>query len=97
MLRQSVLLAQPRVAAQLASHRGVASALPAVVEGTDKKGIWASIFGTTPKAMPPMTDPLPGVALPEEPVYPANAPVTEVTTLPNGVKISSENTPVGTF
>lgn len=92
MLRKS-LTAQPRLAAQLTAVRG--AAVPAV-QGKDAKGIWASIFGTTPQAVPPMTDPMPGVTLPAAPVYPAAPPKTEITTLPNGVKIASENTPGST-
>lgn len=94
MLRKSVLIAQPRLAAQLSATRG--AAVPAVAEGADKKGVWASIFGTKPPTMPPMTDPLLGVVSAAEPIYPATPPATEITTLPNGVKIATENTPGST-
>ena len=66
----------------------------ATTTDADSKGLWAAMFGTTPKAMPPMTHPLLGVQYPEEPAYPATPPPTNVTTLANGVRIATENTPV---
>jgi hypothetical protein len=41
-----------------------------------------------------MTVPLPGVAIPEGSPVPSTRPETELTTLPNGVKIATEATPV---
>jgi hypothetical protein len=52
------------------------------------------MFGSTPKAMPPLTQPLLGVEYAAEPNYPATPPATKVTTLKNGVRIATEDTPV---
>lgn len=40
-----------------------------------------------------LSEPLPGFVAPE-PAVPTKPPTTQVTTLPNGAKIASENTPV---
>lgn len=45
----------------------------------------------------PMTEPLPGLTLPTPASSSAPAPATQLTTLPNGAKIASEDTPVRSF
>lgn len=100
MLRSSFLrdAVVPRVASRFTNQRTLSSIMSAPVnKDADKVSIWASIFGTNPKPVPAMTDPLPGVILPPEPTYPASPPATEVTTLANGVTIASENTPVRVY
>jgi hypothetical protein len=80
-----------------ASQRAFSVPARAVVTAdADSKGLWAAMFGSTPKAMPPLTQPLLGVEYPAEPNYPATPPATKVTTLKNGVRIATEDTPVRT-
>jgi len=77
-----------------ASQRAFSVPARAVVTAdADSKGLWAAMFGSTPKAMPPLTQPLLGVEYPAEPNYPATPPATKVTTLKNGVRIATEDTP----
>eukprot|EP00238_Polyblepharides_amylifera_P003707 CAMPEP_0196581206 /NCGR_PEP_ID=MMETSP1081-20130531/32934_1 /TAXON_ID=36882 /ORGANISM="Pyramimonas amylifera, Strain CCMP720" /LENGTH=499 /DNA_ID=CAMNT_0041901343 /DNA_START=52 /DNA_END=1551 /DNA_ORIENTATION=+ len=72
-------------------------AVPALKsDASEKKGLFAAIFGSSPVPLPPLSLPLSGILIPDEPVYPAAYPPTEVTTLSNGVKIASENTPGST-
>ena len=55
----------------------------------------SAIFGgSSGPAMPPMDQPVAGLSIPEPPAAPAAAPVTNITTLSNGAKIASEDTPV---
>lgn len=77
-----------------ASQRAFSVPARAVVTADADKGLWAAMFGSTPKAMPPLTQPLLGVEYPAEPNYPATPPATKVTTLKNGVRIATEDTPV---
>ena len=51
------------------------------------------LLGSSSRINTPMSDPLPGVEVPP-PSMPSKAPTTEMTTLPNGVRIASEATPV---
>lgn len=69
-------------------------AVPAVAPVTKSKGLFASIFGSTSRIDTPLTDPLPGLDLPEHVQPPKEAPKTQLTSLSNGLKIASENTPV---
>ncbi len=72
------------------------AAAPALADTVQKSTGWlARIFGQGSNRLTvPLTEPLPGV---QEPTYepPASAPTTQLTTLPSGLKIASENTPVG--
>jgi hypothetical protein len=73
-------------------------AVPAINRKT--KNMFAEMKGmfdfSAPAKIPPMTEPMTGVNLPAEPVYPKTPPATEITTLANGVRVASENTPVRT-
>ena len=72
-------------------------ALPAVVTAP-KKGLFSNIFGgSSNRVTTPLSDPLPGVVIPEHIEPPKDAPKTELTTLSNGVKVATENTPVGLY
>ena len=57
------------------------------------KGFLSGLFGGSSRVDVPLTDPLPGVVLPEHAEI-TDMPKTEMTTLSNGLKIASENTPV---
>lgn len=70
-------------------------AVPAVATAPKSKGFLASLFGSSDRIKVPLTDPLPGVVLPEHVAPAKDAPKTEMTTLSNGLKVASENTPVG--
>ena len=74
---------------------GAVGAVPALSETVQKSGGFLSrIFGGgSSRISVPLTEPLPGV---QEPAYeaPTSAPTTKVTSLPSGLKIASENTPV---
>ena len=71
------------------------SAAPAVSKVTGSTGgFLASLFGgSKAPALPPLYDPLPGVRLPPALVAPSSLE-TKVSTLSNGLKIASEDTPV---
>ena len=56
-------------------------------------GWLGKLLGSSSRIDTPLTDPLPGVEVPP-PSLPSKAPTTETTTLPNGVRIASEATPV---
>jgi len=70
-------------------------AVPAINRQT--KNMFAEMKGmfdfSAPAKIPPMTEPMTGVNLLAEPVYPKTPPATEITTLANGVRVASENTP----
>ena len=67
--------------------------LPALTTAQAKPSLMSAIFGgAAGPAMPPMDQPVPGLAIPDPPVAPATAPGTIVTTLSNGAKIASEDT-----
>ena len=67
--------------------------LPALTTAQAKPSLMSAIFGgSAGPAMPPMDQPVPGLAIPDPPVAPATAPGTIVTTLSNGAKIASEDT-----
>lgn len=71
------------------------SAAPALSKITGETGgFLASLFGVSKAlAPPPLYDPLPGVRLPPPLVAPTSLETT-VSTLSNGLKIASEDTPV---
>lgn len=69
------------------------AAAPAVA-ATSQKGFLSSLFGGSSRVTTPLTEALPGVALPSPAAVPSSAPKTELTTLSNGIKVASENTPV---
>ncbi|GJP75945.1 hypothetical protein CLOP_g6343 [Closterium sp. NIES-67] len=57
-----------------------------------KGGLLSLLFGSAPPPGPPMFEPLPGVAIPP-PLTEFKATETVVSTLPNGLRIASENLP----
>ena len=66
---------------------------PALTTAQAKPSPMSAIFGgAAGPAMPPMDQPVPGLAILDPPVAPATAPCTIVTTLSNGAKIASEDT-----
>ena len=68
-------------------------AVPAITRKT--KNMLAGMFDfSAPAKFPPMTEPMDGVALPSGYVVPKAPPTTQITTLANGVRVASENTPV---
>jgi processing peptidase subunit alpha len=72
----------------------IAEQLPAVATAP-AKGLFSGLFGgSSARTTTPLSDALPGVVLPEHIAPPKDAAKTEMTTLSNGVKIASENTPV---
>ena len=83
-----------RVAARGVSTSSAARmSLPALTTAQAKPSLMSAIFGgAAGPAMPPMDQPVPGLAIPDPPVAPATAPGTIVTTLSNGAKIASEDT-----
>ena len=83
-----------RVAARGVSTSSAARmSLPALTTAQAKPSLMSAIFGgAAGPAMPPMDQPVPGLAVPDPPVAPATAPGTIVTTLSNGAKIASEDT-----
>ena len=85
------------VAGRALSTSSIAQQLPAVATAPESKGLLSSLFGSgaSNRVTTPLTDPLPGVVLPEPIAPPVDAPKTELTTLANGLKVASENTVVG--
>ena len=89
-------------AVSLAAHaaRGVHSSalaqqsLPALTVPAAKPSMLGAIFGGKASVMPPMDQPVPGLAIPDAPVAPATAPGTKITVLSNGATIASEDTAV---
>ena len=75
------------------SSSAVAAAAPAVAAAS-KRGLLASLFSSGERVTVPLTDPLPGVEIPASAVSSAPAK-TELTTLANGFKVATEDTPVG--
>jgi processing peptidase subunit alpha len=72
----------------------IAEQLPAVAVAP-KKGLFSNLFGgSSNRVTTPLSDPLPGVVIPEHIAPPKDAPKTEMTTLSNGLKVASENTSV---
>lgn len=70
------------------------AAAPAVLEAkTESGGFLSRIFGSA-RPLVPMNEPYPGVTFPEPSALQSSRPPTEQTTLPNGIKIASEATPV---
>ena len=79
----------------VSTSAGARMALPALTAAVPKPSMMSAIFGgSSGPAMPPMDQPVPGLAIPDPPAAPAAAPVTNITTLSNGAKIASEDTPV---
>lgn len=78
----------------LTTSSSAQQALPAVATAPKSKGLFAGLFGGTDRVKVPLTDALPGVELPAHIAPPGEAPKTEMTTLSNGIKVASENTPV---
>ena len=79
----------------VSTSAGARMALPALTAAVPKPSMMSAIFGgSAGPAMPPMDQPVPGLAIPDPPAAPAAAPVTNITTLSNGAKIASEDTPV---
>lgn len=81
-------------AARALSTSAAAQAAPAVAAAANR-GLLAGLFSSTKRVDVPLTDPLPGVEAVVSDV-PSAAPKTEMTTLANGVKIASEDTPGAT-
>ena len=80
----------------VSSSTALQQALPAVAaEPKSKGGFFSGLFGGGgDRVAVPLTDPLPGVQAPPHVGVPAAAPKTEMTTLANGFRIATENTPV---
>ena len=57
-------------------------------------GFLSRIFGTPQRITTPLTEPLPGLDYPPPAAQPTSPPETQVTTLPNGIQVASEATPV---
>ena len=57
-------------------------------------GLFSKLFGTPQRTTTPLTEPLPGLQYPAPATQPTSPPETKVTTLPNGLRIASEDTPV---
>ena len=73
-----------------------AAALPALANEAPKRGgLLSSLLGGSAPTMPPMTEPLEGVAVPPY-TAPTKAPVTGQKKLANGAIIAAEDTPVRT-
>ena len=72
-----------------------ARALPALADEAPKSGgLLSSLFGgSAPPTLPPLTEPLPGVAVPPY-TAPTKAPATTQKKLANGLIIAAEETPV---
>lgn len=93
MLRQGLEQQLRLLGARCFSSTAISSQAPALATAIKSKGLLGSLFGGSSRVTTPLTDPLPGVPdLVHE--APASAPATETTTLANGVRIASENTPV---
>lgn len=60
------------------------------------EGLFSGLFGSSSRHAVPMTDPLPGVSIPEAVGLPTEQPKTEMTTLSNGIKVASEDIPGAT-
>lgn len=72
----------------------VAAAVPALTDQVRSGGFLSKLFGSgSSRVTTPLSEPLAGVSLPEYNA-PASRPTTDVTVLPSGMKIASENTPV---
>ena len=79
----------------VSTSAGARMALPALTTAVPRPSMMSAIFGgSSSPAMPPMDQPVAGLSIPEPPAAPAAAPVTNITTLSNGAKIASEDTPV---
>ena len=57
-------------------------------------GFLSRLFGTPQRITTPLTEPLPGLDYPPPATQATSPPDTQVTTLPNGLKVASEATPV---
>lgn len=79
--------------AAFSNSAGVQAAAPALAPSSGK-GFLSGLFGGSSRVTVPLTEPLPGVELPTPASAPSSAPQTKQTTLANGVKIASEDTPV---
>ena len=80
------------------STSAIAQQLPAVAAAPASKGLFAGLLGgSSARVTTPLTDPLPGLTLPEQATPPTDAPQTELTTLANGFKVASENTVVSSL
>lgn len=66
------------------------AAVPAVA----KRSFIAQLFGSSSRIDVPLTDPLPGVEIPEAVEAPLEAPKTQLTKLQNGFTVATENTVV---
>lgn len=71
-----------------------ASSSVAASESSSSGGLFSWLIGDKSKSLPPLELPLPGVELPPTlPDY-VEPGKTKITTLPNGLKIASETSPV---
>lgn len=71
------------------------AALPAVAT-RPSKGLLASLFGGSKRLDVPLTDPLPGVEIPQPVAPPKDAPATQLTKLSNGFAVATQDTPGAT-
>lgn len=93
MLRRGVQQPLRALGSRLLSGSSASSAAAPAVAVAAKKGFLSQLLGGSSRVSVPMTEALPGVVEPTPVVF-DKAPVTQTTTLPNGVRIVSENTPV---
>ncbi|KAK9844905.1 hypothetical protein WJX74_008454 [Apatococcus lobatus] len=56
-------------------------------------GFLSRLFGAPQRITTPLTEPLPGLDYPSPATQPTSPPETQITTLPNGLKVASEATP----
>ena len=86
------------------SQRGIASTIvinqsdvvSSKVEYKKNGGFLSNLLGSSTRLDVPLTDPLPGMVIPNHVPPPSSQPKTEMTTLANGFKVASENTPGAT-
>jgi hypothetical protein len=74
------------------SASAAAQAAPALATAPKSKGFLSGLFGSDDRLAVSMSDPWPGLVLPEHAPPPKEAPKTQMTTLANGFKVASENT-----
>lgn len=83
------------VCRQITTSSFLRQAVPAVVQSPPSGGLLSRLLGDTPSnVLPPLYEPLVGVRHPEPLSDASKASETKLTTLQNGLRIASEDTPV---
>ncbi|GAB4821951.1 hypothetical protein N2152v2_008997 [Parachlorella kessleri] len=96
LMRQGLEKSLQALGSRCLSTSSAALQTAPAVAAIKSKGFFAQLFGGGQRVNVPLTDALPGVQLIEPVAPPTTAPTTETTTLSNGLRVASENTPGAT-